>query len=358
MAVTRNVMELASRLGVRTPLVGVRTRRRACEKLSALGSAQAVPFLVSALSDPDETVRGAAEEGLRGMEDETALEAMVLGHALTHCEALADILAARGQAVPQAVELAAEDAPSAQQAWRYRNPADGTEMAFIPEGEFRAGEAGFSVHLPACWLALTAVSNAQYCQFLNESRPDARRLALWMRLEPDGSIRSSGAGYETAPEAADMPVDTVTWDGAVAYCRRMGLRLPAELEWEKGARGVDGRRFPWGDEWAAGRPRPAEGERQPEEPVGVRAYPTARSPYGLYQMIGGPFEWCADWFEEGAYERYARGDLSRPAPGQHHVLRGGPWAFGTPVYLRTEFRKGTAWRAGTLKCGFRCARSL
>ena len=358
MAVAHELMELASRLGARTPLVGARTRRRACEKLAELKSSEAVPFLVSALSDPDEAVRQAAEVGLKQLTDATALDAMAIGHVLTRCEVLRDILAERGHAAPDALELAAEAPPSAEAVWRFENPTDGTELAFIPEGDFQAGQAGFTAHLPGYWLALAAVSNEQYCRFLRESRPDAGRLASWIRLGQDVAIRSDGTSYVTSPETADLPADTVTWDGAVGYCRWAGLRLPSELEWEKGARGVDGRQFPWGDEWASGRPRPPEGERQAEVAHSVRAFPTARSPYGLYQMIGGPFEWCEDWFEEGAYERYASGDMRQPAGGEHHVLRGGPWTFGTPVYMRTEFRKGTAWRAGTLRCGFRCARSL
>ncbi len=358
MAVDREVMELASRLGTHTPLVGARTRRRACEKLADIGGGAVVPFLVSALSDSDNSVRQAARAGLERLADATAVGVLAVGHAFTHSEVVREILAGRGRATPMGLELAAEDPPPAEAAWRLDNPTDGTEMAFIPEGDFRAGQAGFAAHLPAYWLALTAVTNDQYCEFLRESKPDAGRLATWMRPAQDGAIRTDGTTYVAAPEAADLPVDTVTWAGAAAYCQWAGLRLPSELEWEKGARGVDGRQFPWGDEWAAGRPKPTEGERRPEQAHSVRAFPTARSPYGLYQMVGGPFEWCADWFDEDAYDRYALGDLRPPTDGEHHALRGGPWAFGTPVYLRTEFRKGTAWRAGTLRCGFRCARSL
>ncbi len=358
MSAAQDVMELAGRLGNHTPLVGARTRRRACERLAALKSSAAVPFLVSALSDPDEAVRRTAREGLKQLTDATALDALAVGYAFTRSDVVRDILVERGHAAPDALELAAEDTPPAEAAWRFENPTDGAELAFIPGGEFRAGQAGSAVYLPGYWLALAAVTNDQYCLFLRESKPDARRLASWMRPGLDGAIRTDGTTYVTAPDAAELPVDTVTWDGAAAYCQWAGLRLPSELEWEKGARGVDGRQFPWGDNWASGRPMPPEGERRAEQAHSVRAYPTARSPYGIYQMIGGPFEWCADWFEEGAYDRYAGGDLRPPTGGEHHVLRGGPWTFGTPVYLRTEFRKGTAWRAGTLRCGFRCARSL
>ena len=160
------------------------------------------------------------------------------------------------------------------------------------------------------------------------------------------------------PGKAELPVERVTWNGALAYCKWADLRLPTELEWEKGARGVNGRLYPWGDEWEAGRPHPPEGKRKQEEITTVWAYPTARSPYGLYQMIGNVYERGADSYEEGAYQRYSKGNLRPPPHGEHKVLRGGPWRFGTPVHLRTEYRKSTVWRAGTPLCGFRCAKSL
>ena len=116
--------------------------------------------------------------------------------------------------------------------------------------------------------------------------------------------------------------------------------------------------YPWGDEWEAGRLHPSPEEQKQEEITRVWAYLTARSPYGLYQMIGNVYEWGADWYDESAYERYARGDLLSPQHGEHKVLRGGPWRFGVPAYLRTEYRKSTVWRGGTPLCGFRCARSL
>lgn len=358
MAVDERVLALAGRLSSRTPLVGVSRRRRACQDLAALKSPQAVPFLVSALADADQTVRQTAEQALGQMGDPLALDAMALGYALTGSEALLAILSGKGRAAPEKAELATEDPTPAQEAWQLQSPKDGSVLALVPEGDFLAGEAGFPVHLPPYWLGLAAVSNAQYGRFLNEAGPPADRLASYIRLDPSGPIARGADGYAVAPEAAELPVDTVTWAGAEAYCKWAALRLPTELEWEKGARGVDGRQYPWGDEWAEGRSRPPEGERQPEQPLSVRAHPTARSPYGCYQMIGGPYEWCGDWFEEDAYERYARGDLRAPGRGERRVLRGGPWQFGTPVYLRTEYRKGTAWRAGTLRCGFRCARSL
>ncbi len=209
-------------------------------------------------------------------------------------------------------------------------------------------------------MALACVTNAQYARFLTERRPDSSKLAGWINIQrQDAAIHKEDSIYKADPEKAELPVVWVTWNGAVAYCKWASLRLPTELEWEKGARGVDGRLYPWGDEWEVGRPSPSAGEQKQEEITSVWAYQTARSPYGLYQMIGNVYEWCADSYEKEAYQRYSKGDL-RPPPqhGEHKVLRGGPWRFGTPVYLRTEYRKSTVWRAGTALCGFRCAKSL
>ena len=214
------------------------------------------------------------------------------------------------------------------------------------------------MHILPYYLAMVAVTNAQYSRFLTESKPDSAKLAAWIHLETSQPIHKAGNAFAVDPAQADLPAAHVTWEGAVAYSTWAGLRLPTELEWEKGARGVDGRLYPWGEEWEKGRPLPADKERHEEELSAVRAYPSACSPYGLYQMIGGVYEWCAEWYDENAYNRYAQGDLKPPTGGENHLLRGGPWRFGTPVYHRTEYRKGTVWRGGTPMTGFRCAKSI
>ncbi len=365
MAVHDRILKWGSRLTSTAPFLALRLRRSACRKLAADRTAQAVPFLVSALASSDEELRSVAEEALRALDAPEAIEALRLGYLLTKQQAVLQILAELGCPVPEAVTLPtcqqgeSASAPSpGEGAWQFRNSKDGTVLAFVPEGEFLAGKQGFPVHLPAYYLAFTCVTNAQYGRFLTERQPNPTKLAAWIGLSPSSPIRKEDDAYSVAPEKENLPAVWVTWKGAAAYCKWAGLRLPTELEWEKGARGVDGRQFPWGDEWDEGRPHLPTGERQLEHIAGVCAYPRARSPYGLYQMIGGVYEWCADWYEAAAYQRYAQGDLKPPLRGEHRILRGGPWRFGTPVHLRTEYRKSTVWRAGTLLCGFRCAKSL
>jgi formylglycine-generating enzyme required for sulfatase activity len=366
MAIQSNILKWARQLNSDVPALASHIRHAACRKLVDNKTAAVIPFLVSALANSDEEVRRMAENALKSLNASEAIDSLLLGYFFTKEESLHQILTALGRTVLEDTELpaiqqckSASELSPAEQHWRIENSKDGTVLAFVPEGNFLAGKDGFRVQLPPYYLALTCVTNAQYACFLTESRPDSSRLASWINLQrQEATIHKENDIYGVDPEKSELPVIWVTWDGAIAYCKWAGLRLPIELEWEKGARGVDGRLYPWGDEWEAGRPHPPAGERKSEEITSVWAYPKARSPYGIYQMIGNIYEWCADSYEEEAYLRYSRGDLRPPKHREHKVLRGGPWRFGTPAHLRTENRKSTVWRAGTLLSGFRCAKSL
>ncbi|MBE9565839.1 MAG: SUMF1/EgtB/PvdO family nonheme iron enzyme, partial [Proteobacteria bacterium] len=158
----------------------------------------------------------------------------------------------------------------------------------------------------------------------------------------------------------NFPVVLMSWEDARAYCEWAGGRLPRELEWEKAARGTDGRIFPWGNEWdrakcrnfqgITGRSYASESEWLSafqawlgghdwvrEGPAAVGSYPSGASPYGCQDMAGNVVEWCEDWYDEQVYwydkqvyRRYARGDLTPPASGSYKVLRGGSWGGGDP----------------------------
>jgi len=166
---------------------------------------------------------------------------------------------------------------------RWRNPKDGKEMVRVPAGKFLYGEDEKQVELPEFWIDRAPVTNAEYARFVAET--GHRRPEHWKGRTPPKKI-------------ADHPVTYVTWHDATAYAKWAGGRLPTEQEWEKAARGTDGRIYPWGDEPPNERRCNFGRNVGDTTPVGQYS-PQGDSPYGCVDMAGNVWEWTASESEYG-----------------------------------------------------------
>jgi formylglycine-generating enzyme required for sulfatase activity len=228
-----------------------------------------------------------------------------------------------------------------------------TSMIEIPEGLFTMGFDGtqalederpkHQVWLPAFFMDLHEVTTAQYAAFLAATN----RLAPWQWNTVELSQHS------------DRPVIGVDWSDADAYCRWNGRRLPTEAEWEKSARGTDGRLYPWGNRVPSNDlANFALGARFSYSQVlmPVQSYEQGKSPYGLYQMAGNVWEWVQDWYAANYYEVSPEQSPQGPEQGQFKVLRGGSWS-DLPKYLLTYGRFKLSPETRNSYTGFRCAKS-
>jgi len=228
-----------------------------------------------------------------------------------------------------------------------------TPMDVIPEGAFTMGFDGAQalederpahrVWLDAFSIDRYEVSTAQYAVFLAA----ANRPAPWQW----DSVRLA--------EHAAQPVIGVDWHDADAYCHSKRKRLPTEAEWEKAARGTDGRLYPWGNQAPTKElANFALGSRFSYSLVllPVQSYEQGKSPYGVYQMAGNAYEWVQDWYGSNYYDTSAERNPQGPEEGQFKVLRGGSWS-DLPKYLLTYGRFKLPPETRNSYAGFRCAKS-
>jgi formylglycine-generating enzyme required for sulfatase activity len=202
------------------------------------------------------------------------------------------------------------------------NELDGAELVWIPAGKFlRGSPAGKGagderpqkeIEIDGYWIYKTPVTLAQYRKFCE---------ATGKKFEP-----TWGQGMHSAPEGDEGQYPAqASWYEAEAYAKAMGAALPTEAQWEKAARGTDGRVYPWGNEW-----EPAKCVSMEEtvykfspgfRPVG--SYTNGASPYGVLDMAGGVWEWVADWYSYEYYLTAPDKNPTGPEKGSHKVLRGG-----------------------------------
>jgi formylglycine-generating enzyme required for sulfatase activity len=224
------------------------------------------------------------------------------------------------------------------------NSMDGALMVYIPEGEFLMGSRHgwndegpeHTVYLDAFWIYQHEVTNENYQACMDDNA-----------CSPPGSIK-----YFSDPNYKDHPVLNGVWLEAVAYCQWAGERLPTEAEWEKAARGTDGRDFPWGSQ------KPTCNLANFKDCVGgtspVGSYPAGASPFGALDMAGNVGEWVADWHEDDYYSRSPYENPTGPETGTHKVIRGGSWDMMGWGWLTTYTR---VVNIQNNELGFRCVHS-
>jgi formylglycine-generating enzyme required for sulfatase activity len=209
------------------------------------------------------------------------------------------------------------------------------------------------VYLDAYYIDIYPVTNVQYGEFLawmQRTRDHSRCHSD----EPRGKDHTAQFWDDSKWNSPQQPVVGVDWWDAYAYAAWAGKRLPTEAEWEKAARGTDGRIWPWGNQWDRLKCNTFDGGPHVTTPVG--SYPQDVSPYGCHDMIGNVWEWCADWFAEDYFRRGPLRNPKGPESGSDCVLRGGSWSF-EPWYARCAFRLRNIPASRLDSRGFRGARS-
>lgn len=232
------------------------------------------------------------------------------------------------------VAAVTEDTPS-----RKVPEKDGSELVLIPGGTFLYGsraedkEASSdekpqqSIYLPDYYIGKYPVTNEQYCRFLNDIKPDKKQLEEWISIGKKGyggeknRLQRKGKEFGMESGRERHPVIMVSRHGAQAYAKWAGKELPSEVQWEKAARGTDGRVYPWGDEFNDEfcNYGTKHGGTTP-----VTTFKDGCSPYGCFDMAGNVWEWCSDWYNE-SNERNPEDPIAGPQSGSLRVVRGGSW---------------------------------
>lgn len=224
---------------------------------------------------------------------------------------------------------------------------DGMTLLYVPAGVFTMGtdeslyDTQFNygpvhqVYLDAYWVDETEVTNDMYAKCVGDG----------VCVKPVNTSSYTYLSYYGNPSYDRYPVLYVDWNMAKAYCEWAGRRLPSEAEWEKAARGTDGRSYPWGDDFMG-----LQYVSNLQNEVG--SYPAGRSVYGAYDMAGNVMEWVNDWYDNIYYQKSPYKNPQGPTTGKYRVVRS---SASTAHEIHIALRH---WYVPTFTSnvlGFRCA---
>jgi formylglycine-generating enzyme required for sulfatase activity len=236
-------------------------------------------------------------------------------------------------------------------------------MVPVPAGPFIMGSdqgppderPEHRVELAAFLIDRYPVTNERYAEFLNATGThNEKGERLFDHDDPDARIHRAGNVWAADKGHERHPVVEVTWAGARDYCAWRAKRLPTEAEWEKAARGTDGRRYPWGNQ-LPDRAR-AQFSARYNEMAPVDAFTAGAGPYGAQDMAGNAWEWVSSAYRPYPYD--ATDGREHPAAGPIRGTRGGGHD-SSAAEITTTQRGRTLSRnpaSGHHNIGFRCAR--
>jgi serine/threonine-protein kinase len=231
---------------------------------------------------------------------------------------------------------------------------DGMKLMYVPAGNFLMGSPDgvgndnehpqHTVYLDAYWIDQTEVTNGMY----------EKCVAAGGCTELSNKSSYTHDSYYGNSTYNDYPVINVDWDQANNYCAWAGRTLPTEAQWEKAARGMDGRTYPWGEQ------TPDQNLVNYNQNVGdttaVGSYPGGASPYGALDMAGNVWEWVADWYSADYYQSSPSDNPTGPDSGEYRSLRGGSW-FVDEFNVRAANRDWSYPSLTDYSVGFRCSLS-
>jgi formylglycine-generating enzyme required for sulfatase activity len=232
------------------------------------------------------------------------------------------------------------------------------EMVTVPAGSFQMGcnsavdSQCYSMESPYHPVNLSAFTIDKYEVTVGE----------YKMCVDSGSCMAAGpsAGCNYGVLGRDRsPVNCISWPMADIYCKWAGKRLPTEAEWEKAARGTDGRKYPWGNtEPGCDHAVMNVGScfNSGTQPAGSK--PLGVSPYGAEDMIGNVWEWVSDWYDPSYYSASPADNPQGPSSGKDRIIRGGDFSIDSTRFLRasTRISLGPAWENRSIGVGFRCVR--
>ncbi len=266
------------------------------------------------------------------------------------------------QATPARSSLDRADHPPrcTENGQRWVSPRDDATLVCVPSGEFLMGAAASDpaakddekpqhrVYLDSFWIDQTEATNGGYTRCVADGTCHPRTYTPY----GDGVSSATRLDYYANPMYTNYPVIVYDGDMAQAYCKWAGRRLPTEAEWEKAARGTDGRTYPWGEGIECSR---ASYFACVKDTTAVDVPVSGASPYGALNMAGNVWEFVADGYDPTFYVTGPTRNPLSPLTSAGHVVRGGGWRSLTPTLRTTARSYGGAEHYFDSQIGFRCA---